>query len=455
MVARPVISLPAKANRWNRHLNTPMTPLLYRLCPLVWLFGCAQVLRAADPFHPDFSAQEKTHPWVLSDAFLAETSITQSSSNLYEAKAGNPVLPDMFTLADGTKATTPEVWAARCRPELLALFTSEVYGASPPKPDNLAFSVLEENPRAMEGRATLRRVKLSFELQGETFAFQLILFVPNQRTGRAPVFLLLNHRPPDNTDPTRTKKSDFWPAEYAITRGYAVAAINVAAEVDPDRPNATTGLRQFYRAHYAKPETLTWATLAAWAWSASRAADYFETDPDIDPKRIALIGHSRGAKTALWAAAQDTRFALVCYNGAGEGGSSLARRNFGETLAAINKNYPHWFTAKYATYGGRVEALPVDTHELLALIAPRGCHDGEATLDVHADPRGSWLALGEASRVWQLYRLAPRRLTPEMPLVHELFLDGPIAYHMHEGVHDLTVYDWKMYFDHADFLFKQ
>lgn len=404
---------------------------------------------------PDFSAYQKTYPWAPSDAFLAETSIMQSSSNLYEAKAGNPVLPDMFSLADGTKVTTPEVWAARRRPELLALFASEVYGVAPPRPDNLQFHVVAEDPQAMDGRATLRQVKISFGLGGETFGFHLTLFVPNQRTGRVPAFLLLNHRPPRNTDPTRAKKSEFWPAEYAIARGYAMAAINVAAEVDPDQPNATTGLRQFYRAHYPRPETLTWATLAAWAWSASRAVDYFETDPAIDPARIAVVGHSRGGKTALWAAAQDTRFALVCYNGAGEGGSSLARRNYGETVAAINKNYPHWFTPKYATYAGNVEALPVDTHELLALIAPRGCHDGEATIDVHADPRGSWLALGEASRVWQLYGLAPRRLPREMPLVHELFLNGPIAYHMHEGLHDLTLYDWKMYMDHADLLFKQ
>ncbi|MBL9218909.1 MAG: hypothetical protein JNG82_10505 [Opitutaceae bacterium] len=434
-----------------------ITTLFHRraLIVFVGLAACCQALPGVDPAVPDFSAYEKTYPWAPSDAFLAETSIMQSSSNLYEAKAGNPVLPDMFTLADGTKVTTAEVWAARRRPELLALFASEVYGVSPPRPDTLQFHVVAEDPRAMDGRATLRQVKISFGLGGETFGFHLNLFVPNQRTGRVPVFLLLNHRPPRNTDPTRAYKSDFWPAEYAIARGYAIAAINVAAEVDPDQRNATTGLRQFYRAHHPRSETLTWATLAAWAWSASRAVDYFETDPAIDPARIAVIGHSRGGKTALWAAAQDTRFALVCYNGAGEGGSSLARRNFGETLAAINKNYPHWFTTKYATYGGNVEALPVDTHELLALIAPRGCHDGEATIDVHADPRGSWLALREASRVWQLYGLAPRQLAREMPLVHELFLNGPIAYHMHEGLHDLTAYDWKMYFDHADILFRQ
>ena len=254
--------MPSLAVSFHRHL--PVALVLLAVCP--------RALPAADPATPDFSAQEKTYPWVLSETFLAETSVVQSSSNLYEAKAGNPVLPDLFTLADGTKAATPEIWAARRRPELLALFASEVYGVSPPRPDNLQFQVIAEDPRAMDGKATLRQVRISFALGPDTFSFNLSLFVPNRRAGRVPVFLLLNHRPPDNTDPTRAKKSDFWPAEYVIARGYAIAAINIAAEVDPDQRNATTGLRQFYRAHYPRPETLTWATLAAWALMAGGVA---------------------------------------------------------------------------------------------------------------------------------------------------------------------------------------
>lgn len=440
--------------------NPPLVlQLLAFLALTPGLAGAAAALTASvDPSSPDFSAQAKSYPWVLAPEFLAKTTIDLAKrnpdSNYYEEKVVTPRLPELFRLADSTSVTTTAQWETRRRPELLALFASEVYGVAPPKPADLAFRVVESEPKALEGRATLKRIKISFSLGGESFSFPLTLFVPNNRAGKAPVLLLLNHRGTDNTDPTRKIRSDFWPAEYVVARGYAVAAINVAADVEPDVPKATTGLRQFYRTHYAGAETLTWATLAAWAWSGSRAVDYFETDPDIDRARVAIVGHSRGAKTALWAGASDTRYALTCVSGTGEGGSSLVRRNFGETLAAITTNYPHWFTPKYATYGGKVDTLPVDTHELIALVAPRGYHAAEATLDVHADPRGSWLALLEAQPVWALYGLT-KPVPHEMPLVHALYTNGPIADHMREGVHDLTAYNWKCFLDHADLLFRK
>jgi arylsulfatase A-like enzyme/dienelactone hydrolase len=238
-----------------------------------------------------------------------------------------------------------------------------------------------------------------------------------------------------------------------IERGYAVAAINVADEVEPDNAKAATGIRAFYRQHYTKPEELTWGALSAWAWSGSRAADYFETDPDIDTSKIAVIGHSRGGKTSLWAGAQDTRFALVCVNDAGEGGPALSRRNFGEDNAAINKSFPHWFAPKYATYAGKEDTLPVDHHEVVALVAPRGYHGADAADDLWADPRGSWLSLVEASKVWALYGKATA-LKDQMPLVNDLLLQGPMAYHIRAGGHGLLLFDWKLHLDQADVLFK-
>ena len=360
-------------------------------------------LTSAVPWSADFSKYETKFPWVVSAEDIAALTAKTPSRNWDEAKVGSYTLPDMFALKDGGRVTSAEVWEKQRRAELLALFRSEVYGVAPPKPDDLSFRVVETNPLAMDGKATLKRVAIGFKLGGELFEFHLTLFVPNQRVGKAPVFLLLNHRSIENTDPTREKKMEFWPAEYAIERGYAMAAINVSAEVDPDRRDATDGIRQFYKKHYTKPDELTWATLSAWAWSGSRAVDYFETDPDINAAQVAVIGHSRTGKTALWAAAQDTRFALACVNGAGEGGPSLARRNFGETLAQVGYGFPYWFTPKYLTYAGKADTLPIDTHELIALIAPRGYHGGDATGDLGADPRGSWLALVEASKVWAFF----------------------------------------------------
>ena len=409
--------------------------------------------KTAVPWSTDFSKFETKVPWITSAEDIAALAAKTPNRNWDEAKVGSYTLPDMFALAGGGRVTSSEVWEKQRRDELLSLFCSEVYGVSPPKPDNLTFRVIETNPQAMEGKATLKRVAIGFKLGDGLFEFHLTLFVPNQRGGKVPVFLLLNHRPIENTDPTREKKMEFWPAEYAIGRGYAMAAINVAAEVDPDKRDATDGIRQFYKKYYPKPEELTWATLSAWAWAGSRGVDYFETDSDINATQVSVIGHSRTGKTALWAAAQDTRFALACVNGAGEGGPSLARRNFGETLAQVAYGFPYWFTPKYLTYAGKADTLPIDTHELIALVAPRGYHGGDATNDLGADPRGSWLALVEAAKVWSLYgKAAPMQAA--MPPVNAPFVHGPIAYHLITGVHALTLFDWKLYLDHADTLFK-
>lgn len=413
----------------------------------------AQGANSITPPSTDFSKYEKKSPWKPSAKLVDSLTSKRSTINYDEAEVRPYMLPGVLTLANGEKVTTTAMWEQRRRGELLDLFRQYVYGFAPPKPDTLTFRVVESDPKAMSGKATLKRVTISFQLQGEPFTFHLTLFIPKERQGKTPVFLLLNHRSADNTDPTRKIKSEFWPAEYAIERGYAMAAINVAAEVEPDRAKATTGVRAFYRQHSAKPDEFTWGALGAWAWSGSRAVDYLETDPDIDTSKIAVIGHSRGGKTSLWAGAQDTRFALACVNDAGEGGPALSRRNFGEDNAAINKSFPYWFAPQYATYGGKEGTLPVDQHELVALVASRGYHGADAAEDLWADPRGSWLALVEASKVWALYGKAPALKDP-MPLVNDLLLQGSMAYHIREGGHGLTLFDWKLHLDHADALFK-
>lgn len=410
--------------------------------------------RAAAPNPPDtdFSKFPVKGPWVLSEEFLAAAAVRRQESNFYESKIAPYTLPAILRLENGRPVTTVADWEALRRPELLALFREHVYGVSPPRPETLAFRTVATDRQAVGGAATLKRIAIEFRLGGETFGFHLTLFVPNHRRGPAPVFLLLNHRGPENTDPTRRIQSEFWPVEYALARGYALAAINVADEVDPDHNRATTGVRVFYRRLHPDAAAFTWATISAWAWSGSRGVDYLETDPDIDRTRIAVIGHSRTGKTSLWAAAQDPRFALAGVNNAGESGPALARRNFGETVEMITRNFPYWFTPKYATYARNVAALPVDQHQLVALVAPRAYHGADATQDLHADPRGSWLALVEASRVWALYGRATS-WDAGMPFVNELRVDGPLAYHLREGGHALTTFDWKRYFDHADSIF--
>jgi pimeloyl-ACP methyl ester carboxylesterase len=351
----------------------------------------------------------------------------------------------------GQPVKTPEQWRAR-RAEIVELFCQHVFGRVPETAYTTTWKVESTDTAAMGGAATLKLVRISVATQQGSLAFRLILFVPNKRSAPAPSFLLICNRGTENIDPTRRQRSEFWPAELLIEGGFAAAAFH-NAEIDPDQDDGFhDGIHPLLDGH--KPRTDdSWATIAAWAWGASRAMDYLVRDADLDQRQVAVIGHSRGGKTALWAGAQDERFALVVSNDSGCTGAALSRGKAGETVKMINASFPHWFCANYKRFNDREDQLPLDQHLLVAAIAPRAVYVASASEDRHADPQAEYRSWRLASAAWQL--LGDTGAVPaEPPAVGSPLHLGRMGYHLREGGHDLKAYDWREFMAFAKRLYR-
>jgi hypothetical protein len=179
--------------------------------------------------------------------------------------------------------------------------------------------------------------------------------------------------------------------------------------------------------------------------------DYFESTGEVNINKVIIIGHSRLGKTALWAAASDPRFALVISNNSGCMGAAISRRKFGETIQWFNENNSHWSCDNFKKYTNNEELLPVDQHELIALIAPRPVYVASASEDLWADPKGEFLSCVYASPVYELFGIEgfPVKV---MPALNEPVF-GNISYHIRSGKHNVTLFDWKCYMDYADIYF--
>lgn len=342
-------------------------------------------------------------------------------------------------------------WRTRGRPETIELLRKWVYGRSPGRPDSVTF---ERRTSALPDQALLHDLTIAIRHHGKVFRFPAAVVTPGGPR-RRPVLLLINNRALASADPTRSVRDGFWPVEEIVRRGYA-AAVFRTGDVDPDDRDPAArarGVRGVWPAGGGTGAD-SWGTLAAWAWGASRVLDCLEQIPGIDAGRVAVVGHSRGGKTALWAGAEDERFGLVVSNNSGCGGAALSKRIFGETVAAINRGFPHWFCANFKQFDRREDALPVDQHQLLACIAPRGLYVASADTDLWADPLGEFPSLRAALPVYRLFGFG-RGFSNEMPPLDAPTSDrhgsrpGPVGYHVRSGGHNLTPYDWARFMDHA------
>jgi pimeloyl-ACP methyl ester carboxylesterase len=247
-------------------------------------------------------------------------------------------------------------------------------------------------------------------------------------------------------DPDRTKWTGYWPADEIVKRGYVAAAF-FNGDVDPDvADDFKKGVHAIFP---NENDGSLWGSIAAWGWGASRVLDYFEQVDEIDSKKVALVGHSRGGKAALWAGARDERFALTISNNSGCSGAALSKRKQGETVERINRVFPHWFCDNYKKWNDREDEMPYDHHHLIALIAPRLVYVASAEKDHWADPEGEFLAAKNAGPAFELF--GKKGVGSEvLPQVGEPLQAGSIAYHIREGKHNLQSDDWGWFMDFAD-----
>lgn len=370
-----------------------------------------------------------------------------AAQNYDESKVGAYTLPDVLQGLDGKKITSVKDWESKRRPEILGLFEEHVYGKMPASFDKIAFRVAHEDKQAMAGKATLKEVEITVTEKSQSLKIHVVMFVPNSAKKPAPAFLLINNRSPRNTLASRDSISGFWPAEQVIEAGYAIAAFHYSDAAPDNKDRYQEGVLRLYP-ELAKADNGMKA-IGAWAWAASRVMDYFETDKAIDAKKVGVVGHSRGGKTSLWAAAEDKRFAISFSNCSGNTGAALSKRNFGESVARINTTFPHWFNNNYKKYNNNEKELPVDQHMLIALIAPRPVYATNASEDLWADPTGTFLAMKHAEPVFALYK-QKSKLPQEPPAVDTPFTLPPLGYHNRTGKHDLTFYDWAQFVKFAN-----
>jgi hypothetical protein len=389
--------------------------------------------------------------WQASNETVEKLSKSRQEFNYYEAKVPEFTLPSALMETDGKIVTTPDEWMKVRRSELLELFRTNVYGRIPSTPYKMDFKVINEDKNAISGTATLKQVDITIRAAEKSLVIHLTTFVPNNVRSAVPLFLLICNRGFDNIDPTRKVKSEFWPVEEVIARGYGIAAF-YNGDVDPDVfDNFKDGIHSLLDKSPRSDDA--WGTLAAWAWGASRCLDYLATDRRIAKDKVAVVGHSRGGKTALWAGAEDQRFAMVVANESGAGGAAIARRRFGETVSRINTSFPHWFCTNYRKYNNNESAMPVDMHELIGLIAPRAVYIDAASEDLWGDPKGCYLALYNSLPVFRLLGIKSE-LPEAVPPLDKQVISGKVAFHIRPGEHNLKLQDWNYFMDFADKVLK-
>ena len=409
-----------------------------------------------------------------------------------ESKVPEYLLPDPLLSLGGEEIETAQQWTEKRRPELLELFKEHVYGKIPIErmhQSNLASKsqIADKDENALGGKATRLQMEITLVQDDPNWRvtnkrgqmINVLIYLPNRVNGEVPEFGTIpafigynfegNHTICDDPgidlplvwvrkdneflrvqaeESTRGSKASRWPVEKIIDSGFALITAYYC-DVVPDFPG---GRKEGIQGVFDKEDKMEstgdeWGAIAAWAWGLSIIASLAALEQDaetINWEKIAVFGHSRLGKTALWAGATDQRFAMVISNNSGCGGAALSRREFGETIFRMNSVFPHWLCGNCKKYNAQINDCPVDQHELIALIAPRPVYVASATEDLWADPKGEFLSCFHAEPVYKLLGTEGLGGVAEMP-APDTPVGKTIQYHNRTGAHDITGYDWDQY----------
>ena len=390
-----------------------------------------------------------------------------NAANYDESKANPyPDLPDPLTLDNGKKITTAKMWWEKRRPEIVEDFDREIYGRVPKNTPKVTWEVVKDTME-MNGDFKVHTKRLVGHVDNSSYPaitvnIDLALSTPADAKGPVPVIMEFGFVfPPGFRLPVRvhdtTNKTPQPPSwqQQCLAKGWGYATL-VPTSVQADNGAGLTlgiiGLMN--KGRYRKPDD--WGALRAWAWGASRAMDYFETDKLVDAKHVGIEGHSRYGKATIVTMAYDPRFAIAFVSSSGEGGAKLLRRNAGELVenVASNGEY-HWMAGNFIKYAGPLHwnDLPVDSHELIAMCAPRPVFiSGGSKGDGWVDTRGMFMAAVAAGSVYKL--LGKKDLgTTVYPSIGTALISGDIGYRQHEDGHT-PVPNWPTFIEFASHYFK-
>jgi hypothetical protein len=387
--------------------------------------------------------------------------------NYDESSVGTYTLPDPLTLKNGSKVRDAKTWMQKRRPEIVRLFEENQFGRSPGRPEGMSFDVFDKGAPALDRKALRKQVTVYFSGDKAGPKMDLLIYLPAGASKPVPLLLNLSFTANSTAvDDPGIKPGEVWNREkkkVPAPKGSNFGKLNVApflaqgigvatvyyGDIDPDfQGGLPYGVRSLYlKSGQTEPAPDEWGAIGAWAWGLSRAMDYLETDKGVDAKRVAVVGISRLGKTVLWAGAHDERFAMVIASCSGEGGAALSRRNYGETIKHLTEptRFPYQFCANYGKYVDHVDQFPVDSHMLVALIAPRPLLLQTGDTDGWSDPKGEFLAAVAAEPVFQL--LGKQGLgTEQMPAAGQPIFHT-LGYVMHSGGHGTIPSDWNLFLE--------